>query len=284
MGLPLLTAIFGLGIGISLIGLLAHVIDIPEFAPALAGMIGLGVGIDYALFIVTRYRQTLHAGVEPEEAVVTALATSGRAVLFAGITVVISLLGLFLIGLKFVQGLAIGASVTVLVVMIASVTLLPAVLGFVGHAIDRLRVPGLHRDESDHRASVWYRWSRIIQRRPITSRRSPARAILVLLALPLFSIELGFTDEGNDKRGRRTREAYDLLAEGFGPGFNGPLLLAAELDSPEQLTAFNRAIAGIQRAAGCRCSASGVPEPGSDGARSRSCSRRRRRSRPRRRT
>ncbi len=249
MGLPLLTAIFGLGIGTSLIGLLAHVTDIPEFAPALAVMIGLGVGIDYALFIVTRYRQTLHAGIEPEEAVVTSLVTSGRAVIFAGITVVISLLGLFLIGLKFVQGLATGASVTVLVVMIASVTLLPAILGFVGHTIDRLRVPGLHRDESDHRSSVFYRWSRIIQRRPIPAGLAGA-AILVVFALPLFSMEMGFTDEGNDKPGTSTREAYELLAEGFGPGFNGPLLLVAELDSPQQLTSFNRAIAGIQREPG----------------------------------
>jgi RND superfamily putative drug exporter len=245
MGLPLMTAIFGLGIGISLIGLMAHIVDIPQFAPALAGMIGLGVGIDYALFIVTRYRQTLHAGVEPEDAVAIALTTSGRAVLFAGMTVVISLLGLFLIGLKFVQGLAVGASVTVAVVMLASVTLLPAVLGFVGHTIDRLRVPGLHRDESDHRSSPWYRWSRIIQRKPIPAAIA-GTAILVALALPLFSIELGFTDEGNDAPGTSTREAYDLLADGFGPGFNGPLLLVAELDNPAHLTAFNRTISSLQ--------------------------------------
>ncbi len=245
MGLPLMTAIFGLGIGISLIGLLAHLVDIPQFAPALAGMIGLGVGIDYALFIVTRYRQTLHGGAEPEEAIVTALTTSGRAVLFAGMTVVISLLGLFVIGLKFIQGLAIGASVTVLIVMTASVTLLPAMLGFSGHVIDRLRVPGLHRDESDHRASIWYRWSRIIQRRPIPAAVA-GTAILVVFALPLLSIELGFTDEGNDPRGTSTREAYDTLSEGFGPGFNGPLILAAELESPEQLTAFNRTVSSLQ--------------------------------------
>ena len=249
MGLPLLTAIFGLGIGIALIGLLAHLVDIPEFAPALAAMIGLGVGIDYALFIVTRYRQTLHAGVGPEEAVVTSLTTSGRAVLFAGITVVISLLGLFLIGLRFIQGLAIGASVTVAVVMLASVTLLPAILGFVGHKIDFLRIPGLHRDESDHRASAWYRWSRVIQRRPIPAALA-GTAILVVLALPLFSLEFGFTDESNDPRGTSTREAYDLLAEGFGPGFNGPLLMVAELGSPQQLAAFNRTIAGLQREPG----------------------------------
>jgi putative drug exporter of the RND superfamily len=245
MGLPLMTAIFGLGIGLSLLGLMAHIVDIPQFAPSLAIMIGLGVGIDYSLFIVTRYRQTLHGGAEPEEAVVTAVTTSGRAVLFAGTTVVISLLGLFMIGLKFVQGMAIGASLTVAVVTTASVTLLPAVLGFAGHAIDRLRVPGLHRDESDHRSSVWYRWSRIIQRRPVPAAIA-GTAVLVAFALPLFSIELGFTDEGNDPPGTSTREAYDLLAEGFGPGFNGPLLLVAELPQPDDLAAFNRAIAGMQ--------------------------------------
>ena len=258
MGLPLMTAIFGLGIGIALIGLLEHVADIPQFAPALAGMIGLGVGIDYALFIVTRYRQTLHGGASPEDAVAIALTTSGRAVLFAGITVIISLLGLFLIGLKFVQGLAIGASVTVAVVMLASVTLLPAMLGFCGKAIDRLHVPFLHRDESDHRASGWYRWSRVIQRRPLLPGIAGV-AILVTLAIPLFSIELGFTDEGNDAPGTSTREAYDLLADGFGPGFNGPLILAAELDSPAQLTAFNRAIADLQSEPGVAAVRPGFP-------------------------
>jgi RND superfamily putative drug exporter len=223
-------------------------------------MIGLGVGIDYALFIVTRYRQTLHAGVDPEEAVVVALTTSGRAVLFAGITVVISLLGLFLIGLRFVQGLAIGASVTVAVVMLASVTLLPSVLGFCGHVIDRLRVPGLHRDESAHRETAWYRWSRIIQRRPILPGIVGV-AILVTLAIPLFSIDLGFTDEGNDPVGTSTRDAYDLLADGFGPGFNGPLLLVAEIDDPADVLAANRAIASLQREPGIAAVRPAFPNP-----------------------
>ncbi len=258
MGLPLITALFGLGIGVSLIGLLAHLIDIPEFAPQLALMIGLGVGIDYALFIVTRYRQALHGGAEPVDAVAIALDTSGRAVLFAGTTVVISLLGLFMIGLKFVQGMAIGSSLTVAVVMLASVTLLPAILGFAGHAIDRLRVPGLHRDESDHRASVWYRWSRIIQRRPIPAAIA-GTAILFVLAIPLFSIRLGFTDEGNDAPDTGTRQAYDLLAKGFGPGFNGPLLLVAELERPDDFRAFNRAIATMQNVDGVAAVRPAIP-------------------------
>ena len=251
MGLPIMTAIFGLGIGIALISLFAHFVDIPEFAPQLAAMIGLGVGIDYALFIVTRYRQALHAGRDPEESIVLALNTAGRAVIFAGITVVISLLGLFLIGLEFVRGLAIGASSGVFVTMIASITLLPSVLGFVGRTIDRLHVPFLHRDESDHRASFWFRWSRLVQRRPLPAVIAGS-ALLVVLAIPLFSIRLGFSDEGNDPTTSTTRRAYELVSEGFGPGFNGPLIAVARVDGPADRTALNglsldlRKVAGVQ--------------------------------------
>jgi putative drug exporter of the RND superfamily len=228
MGLPVLTALFGLGVGLSLVALGAHVVDVPEFAPQLATMIGLGVGIDYALFIVTRYRQGLHAGLQPDDAVAVAIDTSGRAVLFAGTTVVISLLGMFLMGLTFVQGLAVAAIVAVLMVMVASLTLLPAVLGFAGYAIDRLRLPGLHRDESAHRSSVWFRWSRLVQRRPWPALVA-GLAVLLVLAAPVLSIRLGSSDTGNDPTSKTTRRAYDLLADGFGPGFNGPLLLGVEL-------------------------------------------------------
>ncbi len=166
MGLPIITAIFGLATGLSLVTVVANAVSVPEFAPFLASMIGLGVGIDYALFIVTRYRQALHGGLEPEDAAAVALDTSGRAVIFAGITVVISLLGLFVVGLRFIQGLAVSASIAVAIVMLASITLLPALLGFVGRNIDKLHVPGIHRDESDHRSTFWFRWSRFVQRRP----------------------------------------------------------------------------------------------------------------------
>src|SRR5712692_3303706 len=168
MGLPLLTAIFGIGIGLAGITLLANVMSMPDFANQLAAMIGIGVGIDYALFIVTRYRQGLHAGLDPERAVAKALATSGKAVLFAGCTAVISLLGLFVMGLSFVRGLAVGAALAVIVTMIASVTLLPAVLGFVGHNIDKLSLPWTRRaTEAGASRGLWYRWSRLIQRRPL---------------------------------------------------------------------------------------------------------------------
>ena len=148
MGLPIMTALFGIGIGLAIVNLLARVLDVPSFAPQVTAMIGIGVGIDYALFIATRYRESLHDGADPEDAVVYALDTSGRAVLFAGSTVVISLLGLFLIGVSFIRGLAVGASLAVLFVMAAAVTLLPAVLGFVGHTIDKFALPSArkHKD------------------------------------------------------------------------------------------------------------------------------------------
>ena len=231
MGLPIVTALFGLGVGLGSLPLFALVFDMPSFAAQLAAMIGLGVGIDYALFIVTRYRQELHAGREPEDATRVALTTSGRAVVFAGCTVIISLLGMLLMGLSFVQGLALGAVMAVLMVMLASVTLLPAVLGFVGHTIDKWRVPGLHRDESAHRASLAYRWSRQVQRHPWRFALG-GLAVLLALCVPVLSLRLGTSDAGNDPASLTTRRAYDLLSKGFGPGFNGPLVVAAELPGP----------------------------------------------------
>jgi RND superfamily putative drug exporter len=190
------------------------------------------VGIDYALFIVTRYRQGLFEGRDPREALITSLATSGRAVLFAGSTVVISLLGLFLLQLPFLQGLAVGTIAAVLLVMAAALTLLPALLGFAGRAIDRLHVPRLLQTGATPAPdSFWYRWSRIIQRRPWTFA-TLALVVLVALAIPLFSMRLAFTDASNDPTSLTTRQAFDLLAEGFGPGFNGPLVVAAPLSSP----------------------------------------------------
>ena len=166
MGLPIIIALFGIGIGLGFVELLSHVIATPDFATQLASMIGIGVGIDYALFIVTRYRQGLRRGLEPERAVVPAIDTAGRAVLFAGCTVVISLLGLFLMGVEFVNGMAVGTSVTVAVVMLASITLLPAVLGFAGRNIDRFSVASHGAARRRAEQSMWFRWSRVVQRRP----------------------------------------------------------------------------------------------------------------------
>jgi RND superfamily putative drug exporter len=228
MGLPIITALAGVGIGFGVIDLLSHVLTVPTFGPELMAMIGLGVGIDYALFVVTRYRQGLQEGRAPREATVVALATAGRAVMFAGGTVVISLMGLFVVGLPFMTGLAFGSIAAVLLVMTAALTLLPGMLGFAGLSIDRLRVPFLGRPAAPGRHGFWWRWSRTVQRHPVVCG-SAALLILLFLAIPLFSMRLAFSDASNDPTSLTTRQAYDALAKGFGPGFNGPLLVAIDL-------------------------------------------------------
>jgi putative drug exporter of the RND superfamily len=232
MGLPILTALFGIGAGVGVVALISRVLVVPTFGTELAAMIGIGVGIDYALFIVTRYRQGLAEGRDPRAAVVRALDTSGRAVLFAGTTVVISLLGMLLIGQPFVYGLAFGAIAAVLFVMSASLTLLPAFLGFAGANIDRFRIPFLHvdADPSRNKHSAWYRWSRVIQRHPWPAALI-ALVVLLVLAVPVLSLQLLFSDSSNDPTSFTTRHAYDLLAEGFGPGSNGPLVVAVDLSN-----------------------------------------------------
>jgi putative drug exporter of the RND superfamily len=229
MGLPIITALFGLGIGIALLELCTHFLVVPTFAPEMAAMIGIGVGIDYALFIATRYRQGLFEGRDPRGAVVASLMTSGRSVLFAGGTVVISLFGLFLIGQPYMIGLATACIAAVLMVLVAALTLLPALLGFAGRAIDKLHIPGLLQNGGPPPpGGFWYRWSRFVQRRAwITG--TLAVLVLLLLAIPVFSMRLAFTDAGNDPTSLTTRQAYDLLAQGFGPGFNGPLVVAVAL-------------------------------------------------------
>jgi RND superfamily putative drug exporter len=229
MGLPILTALFALGVGLSLVTLGTHVFDTADFATQLAAMIGLGVGIDYALFILTRFRNGLDGGLEPREAAVRAIDTAGRAVLFAGLTVIISLLGMLLLGVTFLYGVAIAAALAVAMTMIAALTLLPALLAIAGRRVDRLRVPGLGRERGgDLEASRWYRWSHEIQRRPVGALLLSG-GLLLVLCIPALSLRLGSSDAGSDPAGSTTRRAYDLLAEGFGPGFNGPLELVASL-------------------------------------------------------
>ena len=226
-GLPLAVALFGLGISTSLIGVLANVVDVPDFAPAVAGLLGIGVGIDYALLVLTRFRATLNGGADVESAVVEAVATAGRSVLIAGTTVLISVLGLFLMGVSYLQGVALSASLAVLVVMAAAVTLLPALLSLAGPRVNKLRIPGLRRTLAHERPAPAARWSRFIQRRPWTAAIVGA-AIVLALAAPVLGLRLGFPDEGNDQAGSMTRSAYDAVTEGFGAGANGPLLLVAE--------------------------------------------------------
>jgi len=226
-GLPIATALFGLGISSALIGLLAAVLDLPDWAPALASMLGIGVGIDYALLIVTRYRGALAAGREPRAAVAESVATAGRSVLIAGTTVVISLLGLFLMGLPYLYGAALAAIAAVLIVMAASVTLVPALMAIAGTRIERLHIPGAGRGAAvDPDATPAARWGRAVQRRPWVAAIAGV-AVLLVLASPFAGLRLGFPDRGNDATDTTTRQAYDLVSQGFGPGANGPLLVAA---------------------------------------------------------
>ena len=277
MGLPVGTALFGLGVGAAVMAIASNGFTIPEFGPEVAAMIGLGVGIDYALFIVTRYREELHAGMDSEAAVIRAVNSSGRAVIFAGITVIISLLGLFVVGLSFIRGLAAASAISVLMMMLASITLLPALIGFAGQRIDQttraaaiavgafvllslvgvftglnllvallgavvigiavmvasrfsfggaLRIHLPHRQVKPREQHLSYRWSRLIQRRPLASLLA-GLLVMVTLAAPMFSMRLGFGDTGNLPKDNTAREAYDLIARGFGPGGTGPLILVS---------------------------------------------------------
>jgi RND superfamily putative drug exporter len=240
VGLPLLIAIFGLGISATLIGIVALVVDTPDFAPAVAGLIGIGVGIDYALLILTRFRAALGAGADVRDAVVEAMTTAGRSVVVAGGTVVISLLGLTFMGVSFLYGVAFSASLAVLVVVAASVTLLPALLGFAGRRVDRLRIPGLGRSLRADGGTLATRWSGVVQRHAPVAAALGA-AVLIALAAPVFGLRYGFPDEGNNPSGSTTRQAYDLVSDGFGAGANGPLLLVADLSgrgSASQLDAL----------------------------------------------
>ncbi|HYF46689.1 MAG TPA: MMPL family transporter [Acidimicrobiales bacterium] len=334
MGLPIGVALFGIGLGGALTILLSHILTIPQFAPFIGVMIGLGVGIDYALLIITRYREQLHDGHGVRDSIGMAMDTAGRSVLFAGVTVVISLLGMLLIGVPFVAGLAVSASVTVAITVIASLTLLPALVGLAGDRIELTRRRGLiaaaliavglvgvgagitaltvafpigllilllgsadelrrfavwtrtrppqespthrigrlvvtplgllagviakavtapsrflrtevaHRPPKPRRETLAYRWSRIIQHRPWRAALV-GTAVLLLLAAPVLGLRLGFSDESNFPEDTSTKQAYDLLVEGFGEGFNGQMLLVADLGDdgdPAALEAVNEAV------------------------------------------
>jgi putative drug exporter of the RND superfamily len=293
MGLPLAVAVAGVGAGVGLTALLSSVLVVPDYSTMVAIMIGLGVGIDYALFIVVRYRDGLHEGLAPRLAATRAMDTAGRSVVFAGITVVLSLLGMLLIGIASLSGLAIGASVTVLVTMISSITLLPALLGAAGPRIELTRWRGLlmagssavallgigigepavalggavlalvalagsvvvpalrravpRRTRRPVDETLAFRWSRAIQRNP---RRwvVVGTLVLVVLASPILGMRLGVADEGNYPEGTSTRTAYDLMAEGFGSGFNGPFMVTVEAGAAGSLAdvdSLHRALSAV---------------------------------------
>ena len=240
-GLPILIAVLGIGIATGVMMLIANVLQVPDFAPQLADMMGIGVGIDYALFILARYKHGLRDGLDPRDAVVVAVDTAGRAVLFAGATVVIAILGMMIMGIGFLYGLAASVSFAVLIVMLASITLLPALLGFVGHTIDRLHIPFVKRDsERTSDANLAHRWARVVQQRPWPAAII-AFIILVALALPAFDLRFGFPDASNNPETMTTRRAFDLQTEAFGAGANGPLMLVADTKSEPGLAALQRA-------------------------------------------
>ena len=289
MGLPVGVALFGIGIGTTIIALLSNVLSLPDITTFLGIMIGLGVGIDYALLIVTRYREQLRAGHSIRDSIAIAIDTAGRSVTFAGVTVVISLLGMLVMGVAFIQGVAIGAASVVAVTVAASITLLPALLGFAGERIELTRWRGLiaaglvavalvgvglkitpliigvplavivliagffvgplkkevrRKPPKPLEQTPAYRWSHLIQRRPWPAAIAGA-LVLMLLAVPVFRLRLGFSDESNYADATTTKQAYELLVTGFGPGFNGPLILAASLPSgfdPGRLTAVTDAV------------------------------------------
>ena len=230
MPLPILTAIFSLGTGLSLIGLLGHLISIPSIAATLGTMLGLGVGIDYALFLITRHREFLAKGFGVEESVARATATSGGAVVFAGSTVVIALLSLYFGGIPIVRALGYSAAIVVAVSVLGAITLLPAALGILGERINSLKLPfgGHVHDERPH---GWERWARGIGRHPFPAATF-AVIVLLALALPLLDIELGQPDNSQLPTDTQTRQSYDILSDGFGPGTNGPLLISVELHPP----------------------------------------------------
>jgi RND superfamily putative drug exporter len=234
MLLPILTAVFGLGAGILAVDLLTHTFSIAQLAPTLSALIGLGVGIDYALFIVTRHRRGLKRGLPVEESVVIALNTSGRAVLFAGGTVCIALLGMLVLGVSFLNGVAVAAALTVLFTVLSAVTLLPAMLGILGKRVLSRRQRRKLAESGPEPAEIsgfWARWAGVVERRPKLLSFA-ALAVLIVLVIPVGSLRLGHADDGNAPTSSTSRKAYDMLADGFGPGFNGPLEIVTQFASP----------------------------------------------------
>ena len=248
--LPLISALVALLGATSVIGMLSHVVDMPTFSSQLVLLIGLGVGVDYALFIVTRFRQSLQQHNDVETSITTAVVTSGRAVLFAGAVVCIALLGMIALNVGILTGLGLAASIGVVFTMATSLTLLPALLGFFGHRVlSRRQRRSLAAGQRPTDTGIWWQWSQFVSRRPLAPAAA-ALAVLVLLAVPFFSLRLGNADAGNDPASTTTRQAYDLLAKGFGPGFNGPLQVAVQADTPAQRQALTTVTLDIAQTPG----------------------------------
>lgn len=235
MVLPIVTAVAALGVATSAMGLLSHTMDMPELSPLLGALVGLGVGLDYALFIVTRHRAGVKSGLDVEESAIRSINTSGRAVVFAGCAVTISLLGMLVLGVNYLNGLAVSAALTVVVTVLASITLLPAMLGVLGPRVLSRR----ERHAKSKTSGRWVRLAHAVERRPRVLSLG-AIGVMLVLAIPLLSMRLGSSDAGNNPTSTTTRQAYDMLADGFGPGFNGPLQVVTRVTSPGDVRALDR--------------------------------------------
>src|SRR5262249_24003680 len=242
MGLPIVTALLGIGAGLSVIALLGHIAPAPSFSPIIAAMIGLGVGVDYALFIVTRYREGLVAGRDPADAAVTAMRTAGRTVLIAGATVVIGMMGLLVLRQPLLNGVAVAAAATVAMVLLGSLTLLPALLGFSGTRLaKRSRLLGRRQNRpapagGSGEVAAAQRWAAMIQRRPVLAT-VVSTGIIVALAAPALGMKLNFPDESAQARGTMGYASYATMTRGFGPGCDAPVIVAAALPEPGASTA-----------------------------------------------
>lgn len=263
--IPLIAAILALGGALFTIDLLTNVMTIATIAPIIAALVGLGVGIDYALFIVTRHRNGIRSGLTPQEAAVAAMNTSGRAVLFAGGTVVIAMLGLLILGVGFLSGIGLAAAIMVAFAVAVAATLLPALFGLFGMRVlsRRQRAQLTREGPTDiHASGAWARWARFVQKRPVPLA-AIATVVMVILIVPFFSLRLGSSDAGNDPTDTTTRKAYDLLADGFGPGSNGPLQLVAKVPSTQAATDLASLQTEITNVAGVASVQPGPAAPGS---------------------
>ncbi len=258
-GLPIITALFGLGIGILLTYVLADIVGVPDWAPQVAELLAVGVGIDYALLVLTRFRDALDISDDVEESLAEALATAGRSVIVAGMTVVLAVMGLFLVGVEYLRGVALDTSLAVLVVLLTSITLLPALLAMLGPRVNRLKLPGVadahtrrERENDPNHLPPAARWSRQIQKRPWPFA-IVATVILVALAIPAKDMNLGFPDASTNPESDMTYKAYKLIEKGFGPGANGPFFVAVTgngFSEQQTLRAANKVVTSLE----------GVPE------------------------
>src|SRR3712207_2435591 len=241
MSLPIAVALTAIGVSSSALGILAGVVAVPKMASVIGLMLGLGVGIDYALFVLARHRQNLDAGMSVEQAAGGANATAGLSVVFAGVTVVVAIAGVQLSGIPIIAMMGWGAALMVAVTMTAAITLLPALLGLVGRRVNSLRVPFLKRTPASDPHSASARWAAHVVAKPAPYAVG-AVVLLAVLAVPAFSMRLGFADAGNDAASTTTRQAYDLMAEAYGPGVNGPLQVVVDPGPSDDLDADVRAV------------------------------------------